>query len=96
MGGDTLEGSFGGLTARINGRETIYLFITVVCLIVVGYMLWDSIEEAHQDHQAIQSTIGSMNDSLQEQNYIITLTSEEREKLKLSMPRSLRDKLERH
>jgi hypothetical protein len=94
--GDSLEGSFGGLTARINGRETIYLFITVVCLIVVGYMLWHSIEEARQDHKVLQGEIGSMNDTLQEQNYIITLTSEEREQLKLTMPRSLRDKLERH
>lgn len=93
---DSLEGSFGGLTARINGRETIYLAITFSCLLVTGYMLWSSIQDAREDHHVLQSQIGSINDTLQEQNYIITLPSEERERLRLTMPRSLRDKLERH
>lgn len=89
---DSVEGSFAGQTFRLQGRESIYLMITLLALVAVGFMLWQSLDRSAVEHRDLGQAMGTLNETMQEQNYIITLPDEDRKALKLSMPRSLREK----
>jgi hypothetical protein len=46
------------------------------------------------EHEALRQSMDGMTEAIQEQNYIITLPNEKRERLNLAMPPSLRRKVE--
>lgn len=101
---DEVDGMVFGQKFNLKGRESIYLLITMILLIAVGYMLWDSTKSMRQDmaiqtttlsqqHEALNKAVVDLNSSMLEQTYIMTLTQDERDKLKLAMPKSLRDRI---
>lgn len=49
--------------------------------------------DAKGEHQAVRDAIESLDRTMQEQNFIILMTSDERKNVRLKMPPSLREKL---
>ena len=103
---DTVEGSFFGQKIKFAGRETVYLAILALALSGAGYLLVQMMSGVgHQleqqsrniseEHKVGTDVLRETVEALNEQNYIITLSDAERKKLKLSMPRTLREKVKR-
>ena len=101
---DTVEGSLFGQKIKFAGRETVYLAMLTLALSGAGYLLvqmmsgvWTQLDKQSltisAEHRLGTDAIHEMVEALHEQNYIITLSDAERKKLKLSMPRTLRDKV---
>jgi len=83
--------------------------LTVACYLLYDntkHMKTDLLEQAHSvekqhtilstEHQSLLHEMHDLNDTLQEQNYIITLSDDQRKNLRLAMPHSLREKVDRH
>ena len=103
---DTVEGSFFGQKIKFAGRETVYLAILTLALSGAGYLLVQMMtgvgkqldvqgRNITEEHRLGNDVLRETVEALNEQNYIITLSDAERKKLKLSMPRTLREKVKR-
>ena len=103
---DTVEGSFFGQKIKFAGRETVYLAILTLALSGAGYLLVQMMtgvgkqldvqgRNITEEHRLGNDVLRETVEALNEQNYIITLSDAERRKLKLSMPRTLREKVKR-
>lgn len=100
---ESVSVGFKGWTVGARGRHLTHLAYVSVLVLIVIMALW-----AHEQQQAMrermtQQTIANIQTSVQtsmkeisqkqdETTYVLTLTTEQRERLKLQMPASLRSK----
>ena len=74
---------------RARGTDIIAL-LTLIGIVVMAYALWDHRGEAKASQVEVTAALKSLSQSQEELSYLMTLTAEERTKLKLDMPESLR------
>lgn len=79
----------GGFKVRARGYDILTL-IVVVGLVLLGYMFWEHKGEAKAAQAEVTKAVEKVADSQNELAYLISLTPEERSRLKLDMPDSLR------
>lgn len=92
--GETAEqeitGTFGPFSTKLSGQGVIYIAILAMALGAISYMLWVDVREnrtiSHSEHQTLQ-------DGIEELVYVQSLDDQERKKLNLRMPDSLRTKV---
>ena len=102
---DEISGTFFGRQFRVKGRDILPWILVAVLVVACGYLVDLSITkwgtpvdlgktmtayrtESSEQHERIRATIDSR---LKELNYLISITPEERAKLGLDMPDTLRD-----
>lgn len=82
----------GGFKIRARGYDILTLII-VVGLVLLGYMFWEHRGEAKASQIEVTKAVEKVAESQAELSYLISLTPEERSKLKLDMPDSLRRRM---
>lgn len=75
---------------EIRGLGTI-VALTFVCSAVGLYLIY----EGKREHENIVKVVATVETAVTEQTYVLSLTQEERERLKITMPPSLRSKIRR-
>lgn len=75
----------------VRGLGTI-LTIGVAGMVLIGSWVWDGKAE----HKDITTAVGLVVEQMSEQTYVLSLKPEDREKLNISMPHSLRNKIRRN
>jgi len=102
---DEISGTFFGRRFSVKGRDLLPWILVGVLVVACGYLVDFSITkwgtpidlgqtitayraESSDQHERIRATIDSR---LKELNYLISITPEERAKLGLDMPDTLRD-----
>ena len=99
-----VETSFGKIRTKGYRLADLVAFIAAVCLVLLVYMAYETRKEAKEavqvlsltakmEHDSLASAVAKGAEAQAEMNYILTLTPEERNKLRLSMPESMRRKL---
>lgn len=78
----------GGWTAKAKGERTPLWMLVVVCIAGLAVAGWMHHDKGHDDHQKV-------NERFDEVIYMLSLTQEERARLSINMPDSLRQKLRR-
>lgn len=101
--GHEIDGQIAGQHIRVKGYRSIDVVLMVLVagvFVSATYVYRDQQEqrraelaEMKQEHAGIESALRALNDTTQEQTYVLTLKQDERERLNLSMPPSLRAKL---
>ena len=102
---ESLEGSVMGVPFRFKG---VTAFLIVIILVLLGSIAWlvhfslgnwgnpIDIGKTFDEHRAaVTKQHDAFRDTVDELTYVMTLTPEERAKLDLDMPESLRQKLQR-
>lgn len=75
---------------EVRGLGTI-LTLALLAVCFTAYLVW----EGKQEHAKIVQEVIKVTEAMQEQTYVLTLGTQEREALNLSMPWSLRNKIRR-
>lgn len=76
---------------EVRGLGTI-LSLTLAALVLIGNWVWDGKAE----HGKIVAAVESVENTMAEQTYVLTLPQQQREALNLSMPHTLRNKIRRN
>jgi len=79
----------GGFKIRARGYDILTLLV-VVGIALLGYLFWEHKIDAKASQVEIVKAVEKVADSQSELSYLISLTAEERSRLKLDMPESLR------
>lgn len=82
----------GGIKFRARGYDIITL-VGIIIGVLVAYVLWQHMAESKEQSKVIVDALKQVATSQQELSYMISLTAEERARLKLDMPPSLRERL---
>lgn len=82
----------GGFKVRARGYDILTL-IVVAGLVLLGYMFWEHKDEAKASQVEVTKAVEKVADSQAELSYLISLSPEDRAKLKLDMPDSLRRRM---
>ena len=82
----------GGFKIRARGYDILTL-IVVVGLVLLGYMFWEHKGEAKSSQIEVTKAVEKVAESQAELSYLISLSPEERSRLKLDMPDSLRRRM---
>ena len=102
---DEISGTFFGRRFSVKGRDLLPWILVGVLVVACGYLVDFSITkwgtpidlgqtitayraESSDQHEKIRNTIDNR---LKELNYLISITPEERARLRLDMPDTLRD-----
>jgi len=80
----------GGFPIRVKGLNMLVVAILAVAL---GYIVWDTRVQIASHHSAMVGQSQNLQETMDEFVYIQSLQEDERMKLKLSMPDSLRRKV---
>jgi len=78
-------------TFEVRGLGTI-LTLSLIALCLIAYMTW----EGKSEHDKIVSSILQVNETMNEQTYVLSLSTEERANLRITMPASLRAKISKN
>jgi hypothetical protein len=81
------------MRARVRGHDIIVVILVVMLFCAVGFLVWDHDHRSAQRIEALSTGQQEVIDEVSALTYVMTLTAEERTKLSLSMPESLRKKL---
>lgn len=92
---DSLEVSTAAGSVKATGQMTIIVALFLAIALVLGIQAWTYAGYGKDRAAQINKQIDDMKDAINEQTYILTLTTEERTKLRLDMPESLRRKIAR-
>ena len=95
--------SYGGLRAWIKGKEFSLVIIVLLAFGWLGYMLWQHDNNTREGRAGAVSVLETQNkalsinqlrlqESMEEMIYVMSLSDEERGRLKIQMPESLRRK----
>lgn len=79
----------GGFKIRARGYDILTLFV-VIGIALLGYLFYEHKADAKTAQTEIVKALDKVGDSQVELSYLISLTPEERAKLRLEMPESLR------
>lgn len=79
---------------EVRGLGTI-LTLTLVTICLTAYMVWKMSEEVTVAHALSVTQHVRLEEAVTEQTYVLSLKQEDREKLNIAMPDSLRKKLRR-
>lgn len=82
-----------GLRARVRGHDIIVVVLIVLLFGAVGYLVWDHDHKNSERMTVLSAGQQRVIEEVSALTYVMTLTAEERAKLNLSMPESLRKKL---
>lgn len=82
----------GGFKVRARGYDILTLII-VVGLVLMSYMFWEHKGEAKASQVEVTKAVEKVAESQAELSYLISLSPEERSRLKLDMPDSLRRRM---
>jgi hypothetical protein len=85
---DELEVSGMGWKAKLSGRQSLLFGLLLVCVMGSAWSFYKHREEVHEEHAQLREL-------LSEAVYVLSLKPEEREKLRLDMPDTLRSKMRR-
>lgn len=82
-----------GMRARVRGHDIIVVVLLVILFMAVGYLVFDHDKKSADRIETL--TVGQQKviDEVSALTYVMTLSVEERAKLKLDMPESLRKKV---
>ena len=86
----------GGTKIRARGYDILVIMV-IVGITLLGYVLWEHKMEARAGQQQMEEKVTKSLDkvaqSQEELSYLISLTPEQRARLSLEMPESLRRRL---
>ena len=82
-----------GFKLRARGHLVYVTIIIIMCTGALAYLVWDHAREQGESVKAMTANQKAILDAQQETTYVLTLTQEQRERLKLRMPDSLRSKV---
>lgn len=98
-----IDGQIAGQHIRVKGYRSIDVVLMVLVagvFVAATYVYRDQQDQRRseqlstkQEHADIAGAVKALDLTMQEQTYVLTLKQEERERLNLSMPPSLRTKL---
>ena len=77
---------------RARGTDIIAILV-MIGIALMAYVLWEHKADSHEQQIVDLNAMQKMSDSQVELGYLISLTPEERTKLKLEMPESLRRRI---
>ena len=85
----------GGIGMSFKGQSQQLLVILLIFTVAggLGYMLWEHSQDEKTSKGDIIKAVQKISDSQEELSYITSLTPEDRAKLRLDMPDSLRKRL---
>lgn len=83
-----------GMRARVRGHDIIVLVLLLVLFMGVGYLILEHDKRSSERINLLAISQQEVVDEVAALTYVMTLTSEERSKLKLEMPESMRKKLQ--
>lgn len=81
-----------GMDIKIRGLSVISS-LTFAAVCVIAYLLWDHRQQTSQEEIEMVSAMKNLTKSQLEMNYILTLNADQRQKLDLQMPDSLRERI---
>ena len=82
-----------GISIRTRGQWAYLTVVILLCCGFVAYLVWDHARDQIDAVKALAGNQKAILEAQQETTYVLTLTPEEREKLNLRMPDSLRQKI---
>jgi len=82
----------GGFSFGIEGQNIIKLLLIMVGFAFLGYLIWQVGEQMKSSNKQAAEEHKQLADGIAEMVYVISLQPEERKRLGLTMPRSLRNK----
>ena len=82
-----------GLRARVRGHDIIVVVLIVLLFMAVGYLIWQHDVSSTERINVLNSGQQQVIEEVSALTYVMTLSVEDRAKLNLSMPESLRKKL---
>ena len=82
-----------GLRARVRGHDIIVVVLIVLLFAAVGFLVWDHDQKTAARIEILTTGQQQVIEEVAALTYVMTLTAEEKSKLTLSMPESLRKKL---
>lgn len=98
-----VDGTIAGQHIRVKGYRFTDLLILLAFSGMFGmaWMVYQDMKAAQAqlatktsaDHEHIVRSVADLRDAMSEQTYVLTLNQGDRERLRIEMPRSLREKL---
>lgn len=82
-----------GMRARVRGHDVIVVVLLLVLFLGVGYLIFDHDRKSEERIGLLTISQQKVVEEVSALTYVMTLTAEERAKLKLDMPDALRKKL---
>lgn len=89
-----VEGPFG-TRIKFYGRQLTSVLLMVMIVIGIGYLISQHDSKASEAMSKIQANQEALAQHMDEMIYVISLSEKDREKLNISMPPSLRNKINR-
>lgn len=91
-----ITGKFMGAEFRFGGKEITYLVIALVIAGPLAYALFLHDQKSDDRWQQVIDSAKAQTESQDATNYILTLNQSEREQLKLSMPKRVREMMRQY
>ncbi len=82
----------GGIKFTVRGYDVL-AFLVAMMFCVMCFFLYTIREEQHKEHAALLSEDQKIKEALVEVVYVLSLTEDERKRLNVAIPESLRKKL---
>ena len=87
-----IEGPFG-LKARLFGRDLTTVMLLMICAGGILYLIWQHDHNITESLKLVERNQQMLYEQMEDMIYVMSLPEQQRDKLKMAMPDSLRKKL---